>query len=138
MAVKKIEAGDVLVVGDDLSENEVDAMHGINTAGMTDHQKAEAIAEAKAARKAMLDAMTPENRKAYLAKERADNFVRLSVPRMGRAIAAINSVGKLSAPSYRSTEEQQRKMFAALRKAVDACEAAFAKSKAAESAFSFD
>lgn len=53
---------------------------------------------------------------------KAQKFVRLGVPRVTRAIKAIGAIGNLGGSGYESTPEQQEKIIAALRGAVDSVE----------------
>jgi len=70
--------------------------------------------------------------------QRRDNFVRLAVRRVNRAIKDIRLIGNLSNRSaYQYDDEDARKIVRALQKEVDALKARFnAPGAAADSEFS--
>lgn len=84
-------------------------------------------AQAAAARKASLAAMSPQEKKVALAKERAEKFVKLGPKFVNRALASLAKVSTLAKRgSYTYTDEQAAKVVKALRDRVDSIEKAFA------------
>lgn len=66
---------------------------------------------------------------------KAQKFVRLGVPRVTKAVKAIGAIGNLGGNGYESTPEQQEKIIAALRSAVDAVEKRLAGNTSTSPAF---
>lgn len=62
------------------------------------------------------ESKVPEN------ETKAQKFVRLGVPRVQKAIKALDAIGNLAGSGYESTTEQQEKIITALREKLDAVE----------------
>lgn len=67
-----------------------------------------------------------------------DDFKRLLIPRLEKAIKAIKVIGNLSASQYAFTEGEAEKVIQALRIATDQTEAKFFKKDAPLVAIEFD
>lgn len=95
----------------------------------TEKEKAAEAAKKKAAaaaRKASIGAMSAQEKKLYISKERGEKFVKLAPKFVNRALASLNKVGTLTRRgSYTYTAEQSAKIVTALRAKVDAIEKSF-------------
>lgn len=88
-------------------------------------QKAELKKKEQDDRREYLSALTPEQKKEVLRKEREENFVRIAKKRVNKAIKAISVISTLSSPAYKSSPEQVTKMFQAIQAEVDKVKATF-------------
>lgn len=81
--------------------------------------KAAAAEKAAAARKAALEKMTPDEKKAFLKKEKNEAFIRLANARVPKTVASIKTVTQLFAPNYAWTPEQAEKIINKLQDTLD-------------------
>lgn len=66
---------------------------------------------------------------------KAERFVRVAEPRVGRACKAISLIGNFATGDYEYTEQQVDRMFAAMQEALNTARAKYRKGK--ESNFRF-
>lgn len=96
-------------------------------------KKAKEVAAEKVARDAKIKAMTPDQKKAFLAEEKAAKFVELGNARTAKALEAIEVIGNLATPNYVYTQEQADKIVAALTAEVATLSGRFSKTGATTS-----
>lgn len=68
-------------------------------------------------------------------ESKAERFIRVAEPRVGRACKAISLIGNFATGDYEYTEQQVDAMFAAMQEALDTVRAKYRKGK--ESKFRF-
>lgn len=68
-------------------------------------------------------------------ESKAERFVRVAEPRVGRACKAISLIGNFATGDYEYTEQQVDAMFAAMQEALNTARAKYRKGK--ESPFKF-
>ena len=68
-------------------------------------------------------------------ESKAERFIRVAEPRVGRACKAISLIGNFATGDYEYTEQQVDAMFAAMQEALDTARAKYRKCK--ESKFRF-
>lgn len=69
-------------------------------------------------------------------ESKAERFIRVAEPRVGRACKAISLIGNFATGDYEYTEQQVDAMFAAMQEELDAQRAKF--KKGSERKFRFD
>lgn len=62
-------------------------------------------------------------------ESKAERFVRVAEPRVGRACKAISLIGNFATGDYEYTEEQVDAMFAAMQEALNTARAKYRKGK---------
>ena len=60
---------------------------------------------------------------------KAERFIRVAEPRVGRACKAISLIGNFATGDYENTEQQVDAMFGAMQEALDTAKAKFHKDK---------
>lgn len=70
-------------------------------------------------------------------ESKADRFVRVVTPRVGKAIKAISVIGYCSGASYEFTPSQVEQICDTLRKAIEGMASKFSSKPEAQSAFEF-
>lgn len=60
-------------------------------------------------------------------ESKAERFIRVAEPRVGRACKAISMIGHLAASSYEYTEKQVEAMFDAMQQELNTQKAKFTK-----------
>lgn len=60
-------------------------------------------------------------------ESKAERFVRVAEPRVGRACKAISLIGNFATGDYEYTEEQVEAMFGAMQQELDTARAKFRK-----------
>ena len=68
-------------------------------------------------------------------ESKAERFVRVAEPRVGRACKAISLIGNFATGDYEYTEEQVDAMFAAMQEALNTARAKFRRGKDAKFKF---
>ncbi len=69
-------------------------------------------------------------------ESKAERFIRVAEPRVGRACKAISLIGNFATGDYEYTDKQVQSMFAAMQEELDAQRAKF--KKGSERKFRFD
>lgn len=69
-------------------------------------------------------------------ESKAERFIRVAEPRVGRACKAISLIGNFANGDYEYTDKQVQSMFAAMQEELDAQRAKF--KKGSERKFRFD
>ena len=62
-------------------------------------------------------------------ESKAERFIRVAEPRVGRACKAISLIGNFATGDYEYTEQQVDAMFAAMQEALDTARAKYRKGK---------
>lgn len=62
-------------------------------------------------------------------ESKAERFIRVAEPRIGRACKAISLIGNFATGDYEYTEEQVDAMFAAMQEALNTARAKFRRGK---------
>lgn len=62
-------------------------------------------------------------------ESKAERFVRLAEPRVGRACKAISLIGNFATGDYEYTDQQVDAMFGAMQEALNTAKAKFRKGK---------
>ena len=68
-------------------------------------------------------------------ESKAERFVRVAEPRVGRACKAISLIGNFATGDYEYTEQQVDSMFAAMQEALDTARAKYRKGKVSKFRF---
>ena len=68
-------------------------------------------------------------------ESKAERFIRVAEPRVGRACKAISLIGNFATGDYEYTEEQVDAMFAAMQEALNTARAKYRKGKDAKFKF---
>ena len=68
-------------------------------------------------------------------ESKAERFVRVAEPRVGRACKAISLIGNFATGDYEYTEAQVDAMFAAMQEALNTARAKYRKGKDAKFKF---
>ena len=63
------------------------------------------------------------------AETKAERFIRVAEPRVGRACKAISLIGNFATGDYEYTEQQVVAMFGAMQEALNTAKAKFSKGK---------
>lgn len=66
---------------------------------------------------------------------KAERFVRVAEPRVGRACKAISLIGNFATGDYEYTEQQVDRMFAAMQEALNTARAKYRKARRVISGF---
>ena len=62
-------------------------------------------------------------------ESKAERFIRVAEPRVGRACKAISLIGNFATGDYEYTEQQVDAMFGAMQEALDTAKVKFRKGK---------
>ncbi len=68
-------------------------------------------------------------------ESKAERFIRVAEPRVGRACKAISLIGNFATGDYEYTEQQVDAMFAAMQEALDTARAKYRKGKESSPGF---
>jgi len=86
----------------------------------------------------MAKKQTKNGSSAVSAESKADRFVRVVTPRVGKAVKAISVIGYCTGPSYEFTPEQAEQISKALYAAMNELVDSFAKKSSKQTDFNFE